>query len=41
MLGEIEMNIRKLKNSEKVKFPFLVEGTFSDDIWWGGAGGSD
>ena len=35
------MNIRKLKNSEKVKFPFLVEVTFSDDIWWGGVGQED
>ena len=30
--GQIEMNIRKLKNSEKLKFPFMVEGTFGDDI---------
>ena len=36
MQGEIEMNIRKLGNSEKLKFPFWVEGTFGDDIWWGG-----
>ena len=34
--GEIETNIRKLVNSEKLKFPFWVEGTFGDDIWWGG-----
>ena len=27
--GEIETNIR---NSEKLKFPFWVEGTFGDDI---------
>ena len=30
MRGEIETNI------EKLKFPFWVEGTFGDDIWWGG-----
>ena len=30
------MNIRKLGNLEKLKFPFWVEGTFGDDIWWGG-----
>ena len=35
------MNIEKLGNSEKLKFPFWVEGTFGDDIWWGGAGGPD
>ena len=23
---------------EKLKFPFWVEGTFGDDIWWGGVG---
>ena len=34
--GEIETNIRKHGDSEKLKFPFLVEGTFGDDIWWGG-----
>ena len=33
MLGEIET---KLGNLEKLKFPFRVEGTFGDDIWWGG-----
>ena len=32
------MNIRKLRNSEKLKFPFWVEGTFGDDIWSGGGG---
>ena len=32
--GEIEMNIEKLGNSEKLKFPFWVEWTFGDDIWW-------
>ena len=32
MQGEIEMNIGKLVNSEKLKFPFRVEGTFGDDI---------
>ena len=32
MRGEIETNIRKLGNSEKLKFPFWVEGTFGDDI---------
>ena len=37
--GEIETNIRKLRNSEKLKFSFWVEGTFGDDIWWGGGGG--
>ena len=37
--GEIEKNIGKLGNSEKLKFPFWVEGTSGDDIWWGGAGG--
>ena len=36
MRGEIETNIGKLGNSEKLKFPFWVEGTFGDDIWWGG-----
>ena len=30
--GEIEINTRKLRNSEKLKFPFWVEGTFGDDI---------
>ena len=30
--GEIEMNIGKLGNSEKLKFPFWVKGTFGDDI---------
>ena len=30
--GEIEMNIGKLGNLEKLKFPFWVEGTFADDI---------
>ena len=30
------MNIGKLGNSEKLKFHFWVEGTFGDDIWWGG-----
>ena len=39
MRGEIEMNIGKLRNLEKLKFLFWVEGTFGDDIWWGGAGG--
>ena len=39
--GEIEMNIGKLGNSEKLKFPFWVEGTFGDNIWWGGVGGPD
>ena len=34
---EIEMNIKKLGNSEKLKFLFWVEGTFGDDIWWGGS----
>ena len=34
--GELEMNIGKLGNSEKLIFPFWVEGTFGDDIWWGG-----
>ena len=38
MRGEIEMNIGKLKNLEKLMFPFWVEGTFGDDIWWGGGG---
>ena len=32
MQGEIETNIRKFGNSEKLKFPFWVEGTFGDDI---------
>ena len=32
MGGEIEMNIRNLRNSEKIKFPFWVEGIFGDDI---------
>ena len=32
--GEIDTNIKKIGNSEKLKFPFWVEGTFSDDIWW-------
>ena len=36
MQGEIEMKIRKLGNSEKLKFPFWVEGMFGDDICWGG-----
>ena len=36
MRGEIEMNIRKLGIWEKLKFPFLVAGTFGDNIWWGG-----
>ena len=36
MQGEIEANIEKLGNFEKLKFPFWVEGTFGDDIWWGG-----
>ena len=36
MRGEIEMNLRKLGNSEKLKFSFWVEGTFGDDIWWDG-----
>ena len=35
MRGEIETNIGKLGNSEKLKFPFWLEGTFGDDIWWG------
>ena len=39
MQGEIETNIGKLRNSDKLKFPFWVEGTFGDDIWWGGGGG--
>ena len=30
--GEIETSIGKLRNSEKLKFPFWVEGTFGDDI---------
>ena len=30
--GEIEMNIGKLGNLEKLKFPFWVEETFGDDI---------
>ena len=30
--GEIETNIRKLGNLEKLKIPFWVEGTFGDDI---------
>ena len=30
------MNIRKRGNSEKLKFPSWVEGTFGDDVWWGG-----
>ena len=30
---EIETNIGKLRNLEKFKFPFWVEGTFGDDIW--------
>ena len=30
--GEIETNIGKLGNSEKLKFPFWLEGTFGDDI---------
>ena len=34
--GEIEMNIGKLGNLEKLKFLFWVEGTFEDNIWWGG-----
>ena len=33
------MNIEKLGNSEKLKFPFWVEGTFGDNIWWGGGRG--
>ena len=37
MQGEIEMNIGKLGNSKKVKFPFWMEGTFGDDIWLGGS----
>ena len=36
MRGEIEMNLRKLGNSEKLKFSFWVEGTFGDNIWWDG-----
>ena len=32
MQGEIETNIGKLGNSEKLKFPFWVEGIFGDDI---------
>ena len=38
MQGEIEMNIGKIGNSEKLKFSFLVEGTFGDDICWDGVG---
>ena len=34
MWGEIELNIGKLENLKKLKFPFWVEGTFGDDIWW-------
>ena len=34
--GEIEKNIGKLGNLEKLKFLFWVEGTFGDDIWWDG-----
>ena len=30
MWGDIEMNFVKLENSEKLKFPFLVEGTFGN-----------
>ena len=32
MPGEIEMNLGKLRNLEKLKFPFWVEKTFGDDI---------
>ena len=32
MRGEIEMIIGKLRNSQKLKFQFLVQGTFRDDI---------
>ena len=32
MRGEIETNIGKLRNLEKLKFPFWEEGTFGDDI---------
>ena len=39
MRGEIETNIGKLRNSEKLKFPFWVEEIFGDDIWWGRVGG--
>ena len=37
------MNIRELGNLGKLKFHFLVEGTFGNDIWWGrvGSGGQD
>ena len=28
--GEIETNIGKLRNSEKLKFPFCMVGTFGD-----------
>ena len=38
MQGEIEMNIRKPRNLEKLQFDFWVEGTFGDDIWWSGVG---
>ena len=37
--GEIETNIGNLGNLEKLKFPFWVERTFGDDIWWGGSRG--
>ena len=33
MQGETETNIGKLGNSEKLNFPFWVEGNFGDDIW--------
>ena len=39
MQGEIEKNIGKLRNLEKLKFPFWVEGTFGDNILWSGGGG--
>ena len=39
--GEIEMNIGKLGKLEKPKFPFQVEGTFGDDIWYGRGSGQE
>ena len=38
---EIEMNIRKLGNSEKLKFPFWVEGPLVMIFGGVGAGGPD